>query len=92
MKTLIEKSIIIRGIGHPETKTVFSIENESERNHRRFTSLTAISGRKLSVFFKYEEDGVESSDKLQLSIITSDSEDDIKSFILQQINDYLTNK
>lgn len=89
MKTLIEKSIDIRGIGHPETKTVFSIENEFERESSRFKSLTAISGRKLSVFFKYEEAGVEKSDKLQISVISSNSEDDIKSFILQQINDHL---
>lgn len=89
MKTLIEKSIRIGGIGHPETKTVFGIENESERNHPRFKQLTAISGRKLSVFFKYEENGVENSDKLQLSIISSDNENDIKNFILEQINNHL---
>jgi hypothetical protein len=86
MKTLIEKSIVIRGIGHPETKTVFNIENESERNHMRFKHLTFIAGRKLTVEFKYEEDETEKSDKLQVSIPRLETENEIKDFILNEIN------
>jgi hypothetical protein len=90
MKTLIENTVIIRGIGHPDTKTIFNIENEDERNHLRFKSLTKISGRKLSVFFKYEEDNSEISDRLQLSIPRVQTENEIKEFILDSINEYLS--
>lgn len=85
MKTLIEKSIVIRGIGHPETKTVFNIKNESERNHMRFKPLTAIAGRKLTIEFRYEEGGSEKSDKVQVSIPRVETENEIKDFILGEI-------
>jgi hypothetical protein len=89
MKTLIEKSIEIYGMGHPDTKTVFNIEKEEDRNHMRFKSLTTISGRKLTVWFKYSENDVEIKDKLQMTIVKSDDENTIKDFILAQINTYL---
>jgi len=89
MKTLIEKSIEIYGMGHPDTKTVFNIEKEEDRNHLRFKSLTTISGRKLSVHFKYSEDDKEIQDKLQLVIPKSDDENTIKDFILTEINNSL---
>lgn len=89
MKTLIEKTIVIKGIGHPETKTVFNIENESERNHIRFKSLVTIAGRKLTVEFNYEEGGIEKSDKIQLSIPRLETENEVKNFILNEINNSL---
>jgi hypothetical protein len=89
MKTLIENSIEIYGMGHPDTKTVFNIEKEEDRNHLRFKSLTTISGRKLTVWFKYSENDVETQDKLQMTIVKSDDENTIKDFILAQINTYL---
>ena len=89
MKTLIENSIEIFGMGHPDTKTIFNIEKEEDRNHLRFKSLTTISGRKLSVHFKYTEDGVEAQDKLQMTIVKSSDENTIKDFILAQISSKL---
>jgi hypothetical protein len=89
MKTLIEKSIEIYGMGHPNTKTIFNIEKEEDRNHMRFKSLTTILGRKLSVHFKYSEDDKEVQDKLQMTIVKSDDENTIKDFILTQINNSL---
>jgi hypothetical protein len=89
MKTLIEKSIEIYGMGHPQTKTVFNIEKEEDRNHMRFKSLTTISGRKLTVWFKYSENDVEIKDKLQMTIVKSDDENTIKDFILAEINNSL---
>jgi hypothetical protein len=89
MKTLIENSIKIFGMGHPQTKTVFNIEKEIERKDLRFKSLTTISGRKLTVWFKYTENDIESNDKLPMTIIKSDNETVIKDFILTQINNYL---
>jgi len=89
MKTLIEKSIVIRGIGSPQTKTVFNIKNESERNLIGFKSLTVIAGRKLTVEFKYEEGGIEKSDKIQVSIPRVETENEVKDFILNEINNSL---
>jgi hypothetical protein len=86
MKTLIENSIEIKGMGHPDTKTIF---NSEDRTHMRFKSLTTISGRKLTVDFKFEENEVESSDKLQMVIPVSNDEMVIKDFILNKINEYL---
>ena len=89
MKTLIEKSIVIRGIGSPQTKTVFNIKNESEKTLMGFKSLTVIAGRKLTIEFKYEEGGIEKSDKIQVSIPRVETENEVKDFILNEINNSL---
>lgn len=86
MKTLIENSIKINGIGHPDTKTIFDTEDTTTF---RFKPLTVISGRKLTVNFKYEEDTVEVADKLQMTIVKSEDEQVVKDFILSEINNYL---
>ncbi len=88
-KTLIEKSIEIWGMGHPETKTIFNIEKEEDKMHMRFKPLTAISGRTLTIWFKYTENNVEILDKVSTKIITSDDEQVIKDFILTEINNKL---
>jgi hypothetical protein len=89
MKTLIESSIKFRGIGHPETKTVFSIENESERGDRRFKSLTAISGRRLVATFDYEEGSIKKSGHLLFTVIRSEDEVVIRQSIVDAINSQL---
>lgn len=112
-KELIVKSIEIYGMGHPDTKTVFhlneipvlaedateeqkkdkldkELENLKITNDIRFKSLTTISGRTLTVWFKYKEAEEEKSDKLRVVIIKSDQEDAIKQFILSEINTYLS--
>jgi hypothetical protein len=86
MKTLIENSIKINGIGHPDTKTIFDTE---DKKTFRFKPLTDISGRKLSVHFKYSEDDKEIGHKVQMVIPKTDSEEEIKEFILTQINNSL---
>jgi hypothetical protein len=89
MKTLIESSIEIYGMGHPDTKTVFNIKDETERSNMRFKSLTTISGRKLTVNYKYTENDAEVADKLQMVIVKSDDEQVVKDFILAEINNKL---
>jgi hypothetical protein len=109
MKKLIENSIEIYGMGHPDTKTIFHLkpisenptqeeqeqvnkdiaENERITKSPYFKSLITISGRKLSVFFNVEENGEVKPDKLQLQIIKSGNEQEIKEFILNAIEDYL---
>lgn len=89
MKTLIENTIEIYGMGHPDTKTVFNIKDETERDHIRFKNLRTISGRVLTVWFKYEENSSTVEDKLQMSIPFGLDEDGVKDFILLEINNYL---
>jgi hypothetical protein len=89
MKTLIENSIKFIGIGHPDTKTIFNIESEYEKDEMRYKPLQKISGRKLSVKFDYIENDLVKTDKFLITIIRSESEDEIKSFILESINNFL---
>jgi hypothetical protein len=90
MKTLIENSIKFKGIGHPDTKTIFNIENDSEKDDLRYKSLIKISGRKLVVNFDYSEDDNTKTDKFLITVIKSESEDEIKSYILDEINNFLS--
>jgi hypothetical protein len=85
-KTLIEKSIVINGMGRPDIKTIFTIENESEKNDTLYRSLERISGRKLTIDFKYSEGDTEVPSKLLLSIPFDLDEDGVKTFILDEIN------
>lgn len=108
MKTLVEKSIEIYGMGHPEVKTVFSLntipslkknateddkeevknmelENKEILNDIRFKSLETISGRKLTVFFKYNENNAEVQSEVNISIPFKLTEDKIKKLILNEI-------
>ena len=89
MKTLIEKSIEIGGLGPGNLKTVFTAESQFDKLPYKYKSLVHISGRKLSIDFKYEEDGSKKDGRLQLTIIKSDSEQTIKDFILESINTHL---
>jgi len=89
MKTLIESSIEIKGIGKQNPLTLFNIESEDEKLSNRYVPLTKISGRKLGVVFKYDEDGDVKVDKILLSIIESQDEMEIKNFIVAEINSYL---
>lgn len=88
MKTLIENSIEIYGMGHPDVKHVFNIENDEEREDRLFRSLEKIKNRKLTIRFKYSENDVLVNDKLQLIIIDG-VEIEIRKFIISSINEYL---
>jgi len=85
-KTLIEKSIVINGMGRPDIKTIFTIEKEEDKNDMFYRSLDKISGRKLSIDFKYSEGDTEVSSKVQVSIPFGLDEDGVKVFILDEIN------
>lgn len=85
MKTLIEKSIIIEGIGY-EAKTIFSISSEADKKRITYKTLDKISGRKINIAFKYSEEETEGSSRIQLSIPFNLNEDEVKAFILEEIN------
>ena len=107
MKTLIQTSIQIYGMGHPDTKTLFQLvdatppanptpeqikesvkkklANQKILNDIRYESLTAISGRKLTVWFSYEENGKTVDSSVQMTVPVSNSEDVIKEAVLAAI-------
>jgi hypothetical protein len=89
MKTLIENSIQLPKMFYIELKTVFNITNEGERKSACFMSLTKFAGRKLTVKFNYEENGSTISDRLQMTIPKSEDENQIKDFILSEIDLHL---
>lgn len=67
------------------------VENQIILNNPLFKSLTTIAGRRLSAFFKYKENGVEKEGRVQMQVIKSDDEQAIKTFILDTINQHLSN-
>jgi hypothetical protein len=83
---LLEKSIVISGIGRPDTKTIFTLEKEEDKKDMLYRSLDKISGRKLSVNFKYLENEVENASKIQISIPFGLDEEGVKAFILDEIS------
>ncbi len=89
MKTLIEESITIKGMGRPDLKTIFSIKNDEEKSDSLFRSLSTISGRKLPVDFKYDEMGSEKSGRILMSIPFNLNEEEVSDFILEEINNSL---
>ncbi len=85
-RTLIEKSIVINGIGRSDAKTIFTIEKEEEKMDRLYRSLDKISGRTLSVFYKYLEEEVESKGMLKVQVPIQLNEQEVKDFILAEIS------
>jgi hypothetical protein len=98
MKKIIETSIALYGMGHPDVKNIFNIDKdkeEIERKHPFFRSLETLQGRKMSVFFDYTEGEGESeetkSSSVQLVFPKNKTEEQIKEFIISQINNHLNN-
>ena len=86
MKTLIEKTIKVRGIGNPSKKTIFTIEGEYQRNTFEYYTIEKISGRKLSVEYSFTNDGAIEASHVQLVIPRNLTEVEVKDFIIEQIN------
>lgn len=84
MKNIIESSVIIKGIGPFESLTIF---NSTDTTNPRYVDISKISGRKLSVYFKYTEgeDLTEKEAQVRLVIPTGLDEQGVKDFILTQI-------
>lgn len=84
MKNIIESSVIIKGIGPFESLTIF---NSTDTTNPRYVDISKISGRKLSVYFKYTEgeDLTEKEAQVRLVIPTGLDEQGVKDYILTQI-------
>lgn len=61
-------------------------ENQKILKDRSFTSLTEIKGRRLVIEFEWEEGEVKTKDRVLLYIPKTDSEEEIKEFILAEIS------
>jgi len=89
-KQIIEKSIKIIGLGYLKSKTIFNIEDELEKLELEYQDLKKLNGRKLTIEYKYLEDEIEKSDRIQMSIPFDLNEDEVKTFILSEINNKFT--
>jgi len=90
MKILIEKSIELGGLGNPRLKNIFTIEKEEEKRDN-YRNITDITGRKMTVFFDYQEGEVKKSDRILLPIDKDlKGEVAIKDFIVSKLNEYLS--
>lgn len=86
MTSVVENSIQIYGMGHPDTITVFNMKSEEDRKHFRFKNLTSIINRKLTIWFDTENDGVVKKENFLKMTIPNGTEEEIKDFILEEIN------
>lgn len=86
MKTLIENTIKVRGIGNPAKKTIFTIENEFETKLPDYFNIEKICGRTLRVDYSFTNDSITESSFIQLVIPFGLTELEVKDFIIEQIN------
>lgn len=86
MKTLIEKTIKVRGIGNPARKNIFNIENEFETKLPDYFNIEKICGRTLRVDYSYTDQGAVQFAFIQLVIPFGLTELEVKDFIVEQIN------
>jgi hypothetical protein len=89
-KQIIEKSIKINGLGYLKSKTIFNIEDELEKLDLEYQDLKGLNGRKITIFFTYLDETEEKSDRVQMSIPFNLNEDEVKDFIIEQINNKFT--
>jgi hypothetical protein len=88
MKTLIEESIQIISIPS-DRKNIFNIIDESEKNDTNYLSLTNLQRRVANFEFLYSEEDVEYSSIIKIVIPELETEEGIKQFIIDQINNSL---
>jgi hypothetical protein len=87
MKTLIEESIRIISIPSAR-KNIFNISDESEKSGN-YLSLTQLIHRNANFEFVYTEDDIEYSGMIKIVIPELETEEEIKQFIIDQINNSL---
>lgn len=86
MKTIIENTIEIAGIGHPDTKTIFTVKETDPKTYPFYKSLDRFCGTKKTIWFKYLDNDVEKESKITLVIPKELNEQQVKDFILSAIN------
>lgn len=89
---LIENSIEIGGIGHPNTKTIFTVEEHDEKKYPFYKSLDRFCGVKKLVWFKYIDNEIEKEDKVFVVFPKGKTELELKDFIIETINNKINNK
>jgi hypothetical protein len=92
MKTLIEKTIKVRGIGNPQRKNIFTIENEFETRLPDYYNIEKICGRTLRVDYSFNNDqGAVQFAFIQLVIPFGLTELEVKDFIVEEITTAINN-
>lgn len=91
MNTLIENTVKILGLGHPDMKTIFDITNENDKKDNKYISLEKL--KNANVYITYQYNNGTSIEKSSISLkLPSLTEQQIKDYIVAQINNELTNK
>lgn len=92
MKTLIEKTIKIRGIGNPARKNIFTFEHEIEKMLPDYFNIEKICGRTLRVDYSFTNiEGAAQFAFIQLVIPFGLTEIEVKDFIVEQITTAISN-
>lgn len=87
MKTLIEKTIYLQGMGSPVNVTIF---NTAEPKTPRYFNIAKLSGRTLSVKYQYENEGNLHTDGSILLVIPKGlDEAGVRQYIIDTINNQL---
>ena len=86
MKTLLENTIKILGTGHPNNQTIFDYDETTLLRPARYIKLTRLCDRRININFQYQEDSITYDDSHTMTIIYSDNEDAIKSYIIAELN------
>jgi hypothetical protein len=92
MKTLIQNTIKVRGIGNPEKKTIFTIEHDFQKKLPDYYNIQKICGRTLRVDYSFTNDQSAAQFAfIQLVIPFGLTELEVKDFIVEQITTAINN-
>jgi len=89
MKTLIERSILVKHTGKGnQVKTMF---NSTETESQKYFDISKLSGKRVLVEYSYTEDPLTKLGSLFVSIPESLDESAVKQHIISAITEFLSN-
>ena len=86
MKTLVENSVVLKGIGKIHAKTIF---NSSDREASKYFDISELSGDRIYVEYSYTEDEALKTGSLVMVLAKSLTEEEVRDAILAQIQSEL---
>lgn len=89
MKTLIENSIRIFGLQRPNQVNIFT--NPELKRSARYANLLYGKGITFTILFNYKEGSEVKSSRIVFTIPTDKTEEEIKTMIIDAINNSLNN-
>lgn len=86
MKTLIENSIKIKGIGRSISKTIF---NSEEKNVSKYYDVSLLSGKKVYFSYRFIDGETTGESSISVRIPENSTELEVKNQVLAAINNQL---